>query len=164
MRIASRTRWLVADPLNRVSREPLGRVTPQTKRVDLGSKVHGEVATVWIVAGNALALCVGRMQVLVSRFPVAGETDLFFRHRQTDRKRVAVGDHLMADRAPHRHRRVHYPAAGLVPVAGGTLNVCAEGVRFDSLRLRSSREQEQEETEDRLLSAPHLTKRRRAAR
>jgi hypothetical protein len=140
MRIASRPRWLIAGPLDRVSREPLGRVTPQTKRVDLGSKVHGKVATVRIVAGNALALCVGRMLVVVSRSPVAGETDLFLRHRQTDRSRLAVGNHLMAGRAAHGHRRMHDPAAGLVPMTGGAISVCAESVRFDRLRLRSSRE------------------------
>ena len=94
---------------------------------------------------------------------MAGETDLFFRHRQTDCSHVAVGNHLMADRAPHRHRRMHYPAAGLVPMTGGALGVREESVLLDRLRLRSPRQYEQEETEDRLLSAPHLTKRRRAA-
>jgi len=123
LRIAFRPRLLIARLLNRVSGEPSGRVTPQTKRVALGPKVQGKVATVRIVAGNALALCVGSMLVDVSRSPMAGETDLFFRHGQTDRSRLAVGNHLMADRAAQGHRRMHDPAGGLVPMTGSAIGV-----------------------------------------
>jgi len=140
LRFVFRPRLLIAGPLNRSSREPLGGVTPQTKRVDLGSKVHGKVAAVRIVAGNASALCIGRMLVRVFGFPMAGETDLIFWHRQTDRSRHAVRNHLMAERAPHHHRGMHHAAAGLVRVTGRTIGACTKGVRFDPLRLRSARE------------------------
>lgn len=154
---------LIAGLRDCVSLEPSGRVTPQTECIDLGSEMHGKVAAVWIVAGNASATRIGGMLELFFRFLVADETELFSRHGQIDPSRLAVANHPMADGAPHGHHRMHYRATGLVRVTGGTIGAWGVGAVFHRLRLRSSREQEQEEADDRLWGAPHLTRRWRAA-
>jgi len=162
-RIVSGPRLLIAAGLARPSREPRRRVTPQTYRVDVGSKMHGKVAAVRIVAGNTSAIRIGGMQVVIFRFQMAGEANLLSWHGQINRSRFPVDIYPMADGAPHGHGRVHYLATSLVPMTGGTIVVCAVGVLFDRLRLRSPRKQKQEEADDRLLGAPHVTRRWRAA-